>query len=113
MDERIKTLAKNLVNYSCRVKAGDKVYINYTGPSTEDLTRQLVKEVYAAGGLPFVHYINPKVQREVLLNCTEEQLKMMAELASREMSQMDCYIGVRGSDNVSELSDVPADKMNL
>lgn len=26
---------------------------------------------------------------------------------------MDCYIGVRGSDNVSELSDVPADKMNL
>ena len=52
MDERIKTLAKNLVNYSCRVKAGDKVYINYTGPSTEDLTRQLVKEVYAAGGLP-------------------------------------------------------------
>ena len=38
---------------------------------------------------------------------------MMAELASREMSQMDCYIGVRGSDNVSELSDVPADKMNL
>ena len=113
MDERIKTLAKNLVNYSCRVKAGDKVYNNYTGPSTEDLTRQLVKEVYAAGGLPFVHYINPKVQREVLLNCTEEQLKMMAELASREMSQMDCYIGVRGSDNVSELSDVPADKMNL
>ena len=91
MDERVKTLAKNLVNYSCRVKAGDKVYINYTGPSTEDLARQLVKEVYAAGGLPFAHYI----------------------LAAQEMSQMDCYIGVRGSDNVSELSDVPADKMNL
>ena len=113
MDERIKTLAKNLVNYSCRVKAGDKVYINYTGPSTEDLARQLVKEVYAAGGLPFVHYINPKVQREVLLNCTEEQIRIMADLAAQEMSQMDCYIGVRGSDNVSELSDVPADKMNL
>lgn len=113
MDERIKTLAKNLVNYSCRVKAGDKVYINYTGPSTEDLARQLVKEVYAAGGLPFVHYINPKVQREVLLNCTEEQIQIMADLAAEEMSQMDCYIGVRGSDNVSELSDVPADKMNL
>ena len=113
MDERIKTLAKNLVNYSCRVKSGDKVYINYTGPSTEDLARQLVKEVYAAGGLPFVHYINPKVQREVLLNCTEEQIRIMADLAAQEMSQMDCYIGVRGSDNVSELSDVPADKMNL
>lgn len=113
MDERIKTLAKNLVNYSCKVKKGDKVYINYTGPSTEDLARQIVKEVYAAGGLPFVHYINPKLQRELLLNCSEEQLKLMAEVDCLEMSQMDCYIGVRGSDNVAELSDVPQDRMSL
>jgi len=113
MDERIKVLAKNLVHYSCKVKEGDKVYINYTGPATEDLARQLVKEVYAAGGLPFVHYINPKLQREVLLDCTEEQIRLMADLAKQEMEQMDCYIGVRGSDNVSELSDVPAEKMHL
>ena len=63
MDERIKMLAKNLVNYSCKVGKGDKVYINYTGAATEELARQLVKEVYVAGGLPFVHYINPKLQR--------------------------------------------------
>ena len=113
MDERIKQLAENLVNYSCKVGKGDKVYINYTGPSTEELARALVKEVYKAEGLPFVHYINPRVQREILMNCTEEQLKLMADLASEEMSQMDCYIGVRGSDNVSELSDVPAGKMHL
>lgn len=113
MDERIKTLAKNLVNYSCKVREGDKVYINYTGPDTEDLARQIIKEVYAAGGLPFPHYINPKVQREMLLGCSEEQIQLMAKLSCEEMSQMDCYIGVRGSDNVSELSDVPGDKMNL
>lgn len=113
MDERIKTLAKNLVNYSCHVGKGDKVYIDYASPATEDLARQLVKEVYAAGGLPFVHYINSRLQREVLMNCTEEQLKVMADVACREMSQMDCYIGVRGSDNVSELSDVPSEKMHL
>lgn len=113
MDERIKILAKNLVNYSCKVKKGEKVYINYTGPSTEDLARQIVKEVYAAGGLPFVHYINPKLQREVLMNCTEEQMKLMGDLARQEMEQMDCYIGVRGSDNISELSDVPSDKMHI
>ena len=113
MDERIKMLAKNLVNYSCKVGKGDKVYINYTGAATEELARQLVKEVYVAGGLPFVHYINPKLQREVLMNCSREQLELMADLACREMAQMDCYIGVRGSDNVSELSDVPSEKMHL
>ena len=27
MDERLKTLAHNLIHYSCRVKPGEKVYI--------------------------------------------------------------------------------------
>ena len=34
MDNRITTLAENLVNYSCQVKPGDKVYVRYTGDST-------------------------------------------------------------------------------
>lgn len=113
MDERIKKLASGLVNYSCRVGKGDKVWIHYIGADTEPLARQLVKEVYAAGGVPFPVYTNNRVLREVLLNCTEEQLKLMADLDSRKMSAMDCYIAVRGAENVSELSDVPADKMAL
>lgn len=113
MDKRIRTLAKNLVNYSCKVKPGDKVYVHYTGPSTKDLARQIIKEVYAVGGQPFPHYTDPKVQREMLLGCTEEQLKLMAEIDAAEMSKMDCYIGVRGGDNVSEYSDVPSEKMHL
>ena len=32
MDERIKTLARNLVNYSCRVKKGEKVLIKAAEP---------------------------------------------------------------------------------
>lgn len=111
MDERIITLARTLVNYSCKVKTGDKVYIHYIGEATEDLARQLVKEVYKAGGLVFPHYTSQKVQREMLLNCNDEQLKIMAEVDSHEMSMMDCYIGVRGTNNVSELSDVPAEKI--
>lgn len=113
MDERVKKLAQNLVNYSCKVKKGEKVYIHYIGEATEDLARAVIKEVYKAGGHPFPHYTGHKVQREMLLNCTEEQLKLMAEVDCLEMSKMDCYIGIRGTDNVSELSDVPAEKMNL
>lgn len=113
MDERIKILAHNLVNYSMNVQKNEKVYIHYTGESTKDLARQIIKEVYIAGGLPFPHYTDPQVQREMLLNCTEEQLKLMAKVDGEEMDNMDCYVGVRGSENVSELSDVPSDKMSL
>ena len=113
MDERIQKLASNLIRYSCEVKKGDKVYIHYIGNTTQQLARALIKETYAAGGVPFAHFTDPQVQREILLNCNEEQLKLRAQIDADEMRQMDCYIGVRGSDNVSELSDVPEDKMAL
>lgn len=113
MDDRIKVLANNLVHYSMEVKKGDKVYIHYIGESTKELARQLVKEVYTAGGVPFVHYTDTTIQREVLLNCTEEQMSLMAKIDAAEMDKMDCYVGVRGTDNIAELADVPEDKMKL
>lgn len=113
MDNRVEKLAKVLVNYSCSVQKGEKVYIHYIGEDTTPLARQLVKEVYAAGGVPFVHFTDPQVQREVLLHCTREQMEDMARVDAMEMEMMDCYIGVRGSGNVSELSDVPAEQMGF
>ena len=113
MDERIKVFAHNLIHKSIQVKSGDKVYIDYTGESTEALARQLIKETYAAGAMPFPHYTNPRVQREMLLHCNEEQLRLMARVAAAEMAQMDCYLAVRGADNISENSDVPAENLAL
>ena len=68
MDKRIRTLAKNLVQNSCEIKPGEKVWINHIGNTTEDLVKALIREVYAAGALPFVHYENPRIQRELLKN---------------------------------------------
>ena len=113
MDNRITTLAENLVNYSCQVKPGDKVYVHYTGDSTRPLAKEIVKKVYEAGGVPFVHFTDPQLQRAQLMHCTKEQMELMAQVDCLEMSNMDCYIGVRGTDNVSELSDVPAERMEI
>ncbi|PKM51534.1 MAG: aminopeptidase [Firmicutes bacterium HGW-Firmicutes-7] len=113
MDTRIQLLAKNLVNYSCKVTECQKVLIHYVGDSTRELAKELVKEVYKAGGIPFLDYTDVRLQREVLLQTTKEQQTLQASWDCLRMKNMDCYIGVRGSDNVSELSDVPSDKMTL
>lgn len=113
MDSRIEKLAYNLVNYSCNVKENEKVYIDYIGDKTEDLARAIIKEVYKAKGIPFVHFTSNRVLREILLHCSEDQLKLMAEADVLQMSQADAYIGVRGANNIAELSDVPADKMKM
>lgn len=45
MDERIKKLAYGLVNHSCHVQKGEKVYIHYTGYSTTELAKQLIRSI--------------------------------------------------------------------
>jgi len=113
MDSRIKKLADVLVHYSCNIQKGDKVLISYEGESTKPLAKQLIKEVYASGGLPYVEIRDSSITREILLGCEEEQLAFMSEYLLAQMKGMSAYIAVRASDNTSELSDVPSAKMNL
>ncbi|MCD8119662.1 MAG: aminopeptidase [Lachnospiraceae bacterium] len=113
MDPRIKKLSANLVHYSMHVMPGEKVLIHATGEDTKDLARQMVKDVYAAGGLPFVKYENERLTREIQLGANEDQLKIMAKVDAAEMAEMDCYAGIRGSANLSEQADVPSDRMAL
>ncbi len=109
-DSRMKKLAHNLVNYSCKVKPGDKVLIEATDIQKSTVS-ELVKEVYAAGGLPFVWLRDRRVQRSLIMESTEEQLKVMAAYDSSLMAQMQCYIGMRGGNNSAEFADIPAQKI--
>ena len=113
MDPRIKELAHNLINYSCTVQPGEKVMIHVFGTSAYGLAQALVKETYAAGGYPYVQIEDYEINRAFMMNCTEEQLKLKAELDMAQMKQMNAYIGIRASDNIAELSDVPQDKLQL
>ena len=113
MDQRIKELADLLVGYSCDVQPGERVLIDYEGEASKHLARQLVKDVYAKGGLPYVNIRDAQIIREIALGCTEEQLKFKDDIDIAQMKGMQAYIAIRGSNNTSELSDVPSDKMNL
>ncbi len=110
-DPRIRKLADGLVNFSCAVKPGENVLIQSIG-GNEDLTRALIKEVYRAGGSPFLWLEDKSLERELLLHCTPEQLTRRAEVDAAMMSQMQAFIGIRGGTNASEFSDVPGDHFN-
>ena len=113
MDQRDIQLAENLVNYSCRIKAGEKVLISFTGMGPAPLIKQIVKQVYKVGGIPFVEMRSSGVEREVFLGAKEEQFDLMAKLECEKMRHMDAYIGVGGDDNLAELSDVPSEKLTM
>lgn len=111
-DQRIDKLAEILINYSVELKPGEKILIENFGGELP-LTKALVREAYKAGGVPFVSIVNHEILRVLLTECTEEQVKTMAEFDLARMKQMQAYIGLRAGDNVSELGDVPPDKMKI
>ena len=113
MDLRAKQLADVLVNYSCNVQKNEKVLINYEGECCKPLVKQLIKNIYARGGMPYVEMRDSSVTREILLGATEEQMDFLNEYQLMQMKGMDCYIAIRAGSNTSELSDVPSDKLNM
>ena len=113
MDNRIQKLAKTLVNYSTKIQPGEHVLISYEGEPAKALILALIREVYAAGGVPFAEVRDSQVQREILLGAAEGQAAFSCEVELARMKGMDAFIAVRAGNNASELSDVPAEKMNM
>lgn len=113
MDTRIEKLADVLVNYSTHIEKGDKVLILYEGYNTRNLVKAIIKDIYEAGGIPFVKERDSEILRALLMNASEDQLQAEADLDMLQMRDMQAYIAIRGADNISELSDVPHEKQDM
>src|SRR5947207_11584813 len=111
-DPRYTQLAKLLVSHSCRVKSGEKVLIEAFDIPPE-FTVELIRQVTDAGGEPLVSTYQRPVLRALYSHSTEPQMSLIGQLERHRMEQVQCYIGLRGSHNISEMSDVPHDKMDL
>lgn len=113
MDIRDTKLADTLVNYCVAVKPGDNVLIQTTDDVATPLVIELIKAVYEAKGNPFVQLENASVQRALLMNATEEQIRLRTENQFEMLKNMQCNIIIRDFKNASELSDVPEETIRL
>ena len=111
-DLRYQKLAKLLVNYSTQVKKGDRVLLDMIDVPDE-FSIELMRAVRAAGGTPFVEVRHTRVTRELLLKMTGRQAALARDLELCRMKKMQVYIAIRGSENASENSDVPSERMSL
>ena len=106
VDERIKKLAYNLVSYSTKVKKGEKVLIDLFGQEAIPLGKELVKEVYNAGGLPVVKIYNEEITNELIKGGNKESFNLTQDIDFYEMNKMDAYIGIRASKNINNNSNI-------
>lgn len=111
-DPRFEKLASVLTGFSTSLRRGERVLIDaFDVP--EEMVVALVRAARARGALPYVQLNNAKITRELLRGAEEEQYRTSAEAELFRMKRMDAYIALRGSGNIFESSDVPAERMQL
>ncbi len=111
-DSRILKLADVLVSHSTKLQPNERVLIEAFDVS-EEMVSALIDRVVVAGAIPFVETKSNRVLRKLFQNASQEMVERLASWELNRMEQMDAYIGVRGSLNALESSDVPADKMAM
>jgi len=112
IDPRMKKLADLLVGYSTKVKPGERVLIDaYDVPA--EMTALLIERVVEAGGLPFADIHQASIRRALWMNATQEQMTVQCKRDLEFMKEIQCYIALRGGHNITEMSDVPDERMKI
>jgi len=111
-DPRYEKLADLLVNHSTKIQPGENALIEAFDIPPE-MVIALIRKIRQAGGRPLVTLKQNSVQRELMRDTDAETMQQIADVESYRMKKVHAYFGLRGSYNISELSDIPAEKMAL
>lgn len=112
MNENVEKLAKNLLQHSVRLQKGETILIEMLGTDCTDIAAELVKQAKEIGAIPLINIIDYKVLKEMILNCSEEQIKTYSKYDLIKMQNADAYIGIRSA-NPRELEGIPKINMEI
>ena len=108
----MKKLADVLIRHSTKLQAGETVLIQgYDMP--EDMIIALIRKVREVGGTPLVSIKNNRIQRELIHAGDIATMQQAGDYEAYRMKRVQAYIGLRGSRNISELSDVSSTAMDI
>ena len=105
-------LADLLIKHSCSLKKGEKLLIE-AFDIPQEMVVATIRAARNAGGIPFVTWKNNLIMKELISETTKEHMELMGAVEKYRMENMDAYIGLRGSFNISEMSDIDSEKMAI
>ncbi len=113
IDPRWETLAEILIRHSTRLAAGETLLVECFDLEDDALPRLLIRQGSRVGADVLVETKQLPILRELVRHATESQMRTWADVELARMERVQAYIALRGSRNISELADVPVDRMNL
>ncbi len=111
-DPRVIQHAKFLVNYSTKVRKGDKVVIQISDEGLE-LASEIYKESARLGAHPVILSIPSEAMRVELQEAPEESLKELPRHWFELAKNCDVYFTIRSESNTKALANVDSKRINL
>ncbi len=108
-DPRLATLANLLINHSTQLAPGEHILIEAID-MPQEMVIELVRTAQEAGGHAHVALRTNEVMRALQAGGEDQAFETWAACDIDRMKRMDAYLGLRGSHNVSEMSDVDGDR---
>ena len=113
IDDRITRLAENIVVNSLKLKKGETVYIEAFSAGTRDMFEALIKAVVKAGGVTFYYFNDNAFVIDAIDGANAKQVQDWADLHKYLMQKADCYVGVRGYEDMFAFSGVDLKAQDL
>lgn len=111
-DPRIDRMAKQVIEYSVHLQPKEKVLIDIWD-GAYDFAISLMEAAQKVGAYPYLNLQSLKLNRQMILEATEESMEAWYRYENYRMDDMDAYIVVRKNDNIKEYEGIPAEKMRL
>ncbi len=105
-DKRNEILGKLLIDYSLAMKSGEALYLEIKGKETLEIGKQIIRIAAEKGVTVFWYYNDESLLRQWVRHASDDQFKAQADLHLHLMQKADAYIGLRGSDNPFDMSDI-------
>ncbi len=111
-DPRFAKLADLLINYSTRMKKGERVLIEVIDVPDE-FSVELMRATRRAGAIPIIEVRHSRVTREIIRGTDERHAGIVRDIELARMKKVQAYIAIRGAANASENSDIHSKQMAL
>jgi len=105
MDERIREVAKILVDYSTKTKSGDHVFIRTDAPA-KDLALEVYRQALLRGAYPWIRTDLPETRYILYKHASDAQLSFLPEHELAEIKNTDVYVSLEALLNVKDLSNI-------
>lgn len=111
MDSRIQKMASVLVNYSTRIKPGDRVLFRGTSPLAQPLMQALTEEALKTGGQPFNYVHMSQEEYIVLQNGNSAQIAEVNPMLKLMYDTADAIIRIEAEEDTQALAGFPTAKI--